>query len=127
MLFDTLKSDRIIAMKNKDEVKKNLLGCLIADSSKEDKIPEDSKVIAQIKKFIMNANDFLKLKDNPQSREEIRILESYLPKQLNEADIKTLIETNGLKTVPTIMKWFKENHNGCYDGATVSKIAKGYQ
>ena len=59
MLFEKLKNDRITAFKLKENIKKDLLGCVIGESSKDNKNPEDSKVISVIKKFIDNAKMIL--------------------------------------------------------------------
>jgi hypothetical protein len=42
MLIETIKADRLQAMKAKDELKKNLLGTLYAAAAKETKTPAPS-------------------------------------------------------------------------------------
>lgn len=134
MLFDKLKQDRIQAMKERNYIIKDLLGTLIGECSKETKEPTDDKVIATIKKFIKNTEECLKYisdsdKLNPLCKEmnELIILESYLPKQMTEEEIRgniELLKLAGNTNIGMIMKSFKDLYENEYDGATVSRIAK---
>ena len=84
-----------------------------------------------IKKFIENAKI---CKDNSKddltrftSEKEIEILSEYLPKQLTEDEIRNIIVTfidAGSRNLGDIMKHFKNNFSGQYDGGLVSSIAK---
>ena len=58
-------------------------------------------------------------------RDENVFLESYLPKMLSQEEIKAIISDQGLNDVPSGMKYFKEHHNGQYDGKLVSSLLKG--
>lgn len=139
MLIEQLKKERIEAMKAKDEIKKNLLGCVISEASKESKEPTDEKIQATIKKFIKNAEQVLiesarygALTKVGHTQNEIKILESYLPKQLTEREIIAIITALQADAVATedtlemkhIMGYFKSHYAGQYDGALVSKIVK---
>ena len=60
---------------------------------------------------------------------EMSVMEDYLPKQLSEQDIRNIItnlkaNSNTSCNMGIIMKYFKENYSGQYDGKTVSIIAK---
>ena len=59
MLIDTIREDRIKAMKARDEKKKSLLGVLVADACKDEKQPDDVTVVRFVKKFIENARENL--------------------------------------------------------------------
>lgn len=130
-LIEKIRADRIIAFKAKENIKKNLLGCLIADSCKEDKEPDDIKVLAMIKKFIEGAELVIKnSKDGDfehyKASMEIDILKTYRPCQLSEEDIRGLVNlciAEGYDLGKT-MKHFKDKFNNQYDAALVSKIAK---
>ena len=130
MLIDKLKSDRITAMKDKYDIKKNLLGCVIAEASKKDKTPSDETVISFVKKFIDNAKfniekavaDEMKVK---LAQEEIKILEEYLPRQISKEElinIFTFCCTD--MNVGQKMKYLKDTYPGMYDGKLASDIAK---
>lgn len=138
-LIKVIKQDRIQAMKDRDDVKKNLLSTLVGDATKLNKEPKDSEVIAVIRKFIKNSeitHEHLVNKQNsltPITKQmktiddEIEILNGYLPKQLNTIDIADIIKVckqNGNTTMGEIMKYFKENFEGQYNGAAVSKMIK---
>jgi len=56
--------------------------------------------------------------------EEIEYLQSLLPKQLDESDIRTIISTNKLSNIKDVMSYFKANYNGQYDSKLLSTIAK---
>ena len=137
MLFEQIKKDRITYFKQRNEnmnakVGYNVLGVLIGDATKETKEPNDEKIIALLKKFIDNAKVCIENARDDLSRltaeKEIEVLSQYLPQQLSESDIKTLIANMVVATddinIGMIMKFFKNNYAGQYDGALVSAIAK---
>lgn len=137
MLFEQIKKDRITYFKQRNEnmnakVGYNVLGVLIGDATKETKEPNDEKIIALLKKFIDNAKVCIENARDDLSRltaeKEIEVLSQYLPQQLSESDIKTLIANMVVTTdelnIGMIMRFFKNNYAGQYDGALVSAIAK---
>ena len=137
MLFEQIKKDRITYFKQRNEnmnakVGYNVLGVLIGDATKETKEPNDEKIIALLKKFIDNAKVCIENARDDLSRltaeKEIEVLSQYLPQQLSESDIKTLIANMVVATddinIGMVMKFFKNNYAGQYDGALVSAIAK---
>jgi len=137
MLINKLKEDRIkhFKLRNDDPVSRvaySVLGVLIGDATKESKEPVDEKVISLIKKFIENAKVCIDNSKESLSQynaaTEINILESYLPKQLTEDEIKHIIIVTfidlGSRNLGAIMKHFKTNFSGQYDGQMVSSIAK---
>jgi uncharacterized protein YqeY len=96
----------------------------------------DQEVQAVIKKFIKNIDEVLKVV-NPGSdqfttaQEEKILLSTFLPVQLSEADLRLIIQTVidahqlvAPKGLGVLMKELKDSHNGTYDGALASKLAK---
>jgi len=81
---------------------------------------------------IFNTNDVNELKDLIENElNEIKIIEIFLPKQLDENEttliIKDLIKENNftsLKEMGALMKIIKENYTGKIDMGLVGKIAK---
>lgn len=137
MLFEQIKKDRITYFKQRNEnmnakVGYNVLGVLIGDATKETKEPNDEKIIALLKKFIDNAKVCIENARDDLSRltaeKEIEVLSEYLPQQLSESDITALIANMVVATdeinIGMIMRFFKNNYAGQYDGALVSAIAK---
>jgi uncharacterized protein YqeY len=62
---------------------------------------------------------------------EMNVMEEYLPKQLSEQEIRDVIMGRMVQSdVPCnmgiVMKYFKENYSGQYDGKMVSAVAKTY-
>ena len=55
---------------------------------------------------------------------QINLVESYLPKQLNEDEIKNIISNLDNKDIPNIMKYFKTNYNGEVDMKLVNQLAR---
>lgn len=130
-LFDRIKDDRINAFKLKETIKRDLLGVLLGEASKEVKEPDDAKVIAAIKRLIKSCNEIididpLSVKGTAASIEK-DILESYLPKQLTEVEINDILSKvivpDANISIGEVMRYFRENHEGMYDGGLVSKLA----
>lgn len=141
MLIDTIREDRLKALKAKDEKKKNLLGVLIADACKDEKQPDDTTVIRFVKKFIENARETLRVLESgtgsPAAREdaraEIDILIEYLPSQLTGAAladaIRRVMQLEAIEPLPAnmgkVMKAMGVHHAGSYDGKEASEMVKG--
>jgi len=65
-----------------------------------------------------------------QERQEITVIERYLPKQLDESELRTAIEglvgelgLSGKKDMGRVMKELKARHGAAIDGRTASKLA----
>lgn len=139
MIFDKLKEDIKEAMKSGEILKRDLIRTLAGDCSKNDKSPSDEACIAMIKKFKKNAEETqkvlasgsdIKVNDFNKLTEEIKILESYLPKQMDENEIQLVIAAcilTGTIGMGPIQKHFKENFAGTYDGALLAKCIKEYR
>jgi uncharacterized protein YqeY len=92
----------------------------------------DGEVIAVIKKFIKGVEECLAVcKDELKItayKLELEVLLKYLPKQLTFDEMKNRIDlivaANPSAKMPDIMKYFKENHNGLYDGKVLSQLVK---
>lgn len=144
MLIQRIKEDSLQARKAGDRVRASLLITLLSEAQAVGKNagnrePTDEEVTAVIKKFIKNAEQTaadatksiaLNKMDVIQSAsEEVKTLSSYLPKQLSEDEIATII--SGLKageimepTMGNIMAYFKKMYPGQYDGALVARHAR---
>ena len=134
-LFIKIKEDRVNAFKAKEQIKKDILGVLLGEASKEVKEPDDAKVIAAIKKLIKSCNECIinseRIKDVKsfidKAEKEIEILNYYLPKQLTEVEINDILSKvivpDANISIGEVMRYFRENHEGMYDGGLVSKLA----
>lgn len=139
-ILEQIRADSVSARKSNDKLKSGLLVTLLSEAQTVGKNAgretTDEETIAVIKKFIKNSNQVAEAaRDNitaeANAYKEIEILDSYLPKQLTEDEIKVII--NGLKNptdqimgadMKSIMGYFKHMYPGRYDGATVAKYAK---
>ncbi|HEX2527075.1 MAG TPA: GatB/YqeY domain-containing protein [Geminicoccus sp.] len=95
MLFDRLKTDRLQAMKARDDVAKNLLGTLVAAAGKDDKSPDDDTVLRTIRAFLKSVEEtigHMSGRDTAVQQREKEILESYLPTMLDEAATRAAVE-----------------------------------
>ena len=142
-LLVKIKADQLAARKEQLAVKAALLTTLIGESemigkNAGNRETNDTEVVAVIKKFIKNIDETLgHLKDFPTSFDytrgvlEKQILEEYLPKQLNELELRTLIfdviavrlENSGIVVNKgTVMKELKNGYSGQYDGKLAAAI-----
>lgn len=94
MLIDTIRNDRLAAMKARDEVRKNLLGTLLTAATRETKAPDDATVVRTVRGFLKSVDEtiaLLKDRDASQQRREKEILESYLPQPLSPAELEASV------------------------------------
>lgn len=55
---------------------------------------------------------------------QIKAVEAYLPKQLSQEEIKNIIMGLEDKSVPSVMRYFKQNYQGQVDMKLVSETLK---
>jgi len=126
-LKEQISQDRIAAMKSSNKQLKDLLGTVIAESSRDENIkdqknPTDAEMITVINKFIKN----LKKCNNAV---EAEMLEKYLPQMILEGQLKVIIcdfitenKLSSKKDMGLIMKYLKEKFNGRYDAKLASEF-----
>lgn len=56
---------------------------------------------------------------------QIEVIKEYLPKLLSAEEIKAIIDTLEDKSIPSVMKYFKQNYQGKADMRLVNAIASG--
>ena len=125
-LIEKISGDFMAAYKVKDMKRKNFLGVIKSEVSKESKTPEDSYVIGKLKSMIKNAEA-----TNSLTEYELNIINEYLPIQLNEEKLSTIIkgviEKNNIsspKEMGKVMSFLKSEFDGQYDGKLAAKITK---
>lgn len=140
MLFENLQKASLEAMKQRDKVKKDILSSVISkckykivELRSENKELSDDDVLKVIEKTVKELNEEIDaFKKAPGDHEErINSLTSqreylitYLPKKLTEEEIREIINTLDDKSMPNIMKHFKQNYTNTCDMALVNKIAR---
>ncbi|MDA9034664.1 GatB/YqeY domain-containing protein [Hyphomicrobiales bacterium] len=147
MLLDIIKDDLKIAMKAKDSLVVSTLRMITSEiknieinnrSSSNPGIVDDSSIIQLLSKMIKqrkesseiykNSNrDDLEKKEN----EEIKIIQKYMPIQIDESKIDTIIleaikQTNSseIRDMGKVMSFLKENYSGQMDFGKVSGMLK---
>jgi uncharacterized protein YqeY len=115
------------AMKEKNTTKLSILRVLKSEIERNEQTSNgkvdlsDGDIVKLIKKMVEG------IKETTNNKVELAVLEDYLPKQLTEANIRNLIaeiKTMGKTEIGDIMKFFKTNYDGKYDGKLVSQLAK---
>ena len=125
-LIEKISKDFMSAYKAKDMGKKNFLGVIKTEVTKETKTPEDSYVVGKLKSMVKNAQSTNSLTDY-----ELGIINNYLPTQMTEdvlretiRDFITKEELSTMKDMGKIMGYLKSNFEGEYDGKLASTITK---
>ena len=125
-LIEKISKDFMSAYKDKDMKKKNFLGVIKTEVTKETKTPEDSYVVGKLKSMIKNAQS-----TNSLTEYELNIINNYLPTQMTEdvlretiGDFITKEELSTMKDMGKIMGYLKSNFEGEYDGKLSSTIIK---
>ena len=135
-LLQTIKNDLLDFRKEgTNKVAIALLTTLVGEASMSGfndgkRESTDAEVIAVIKKFVKGLNEVIEraeaLNVNCNNQhQELSILDLYLPKQLSEVELKTIIGLyidKGINTKGSIMKALKDQYNGQYDGKLASNI-----
>ncbi len=141
MLIDELKKAQMEALKEKNTLKRSVLQIVtgkvklaeIEKRTKNESLTDDdvllviNKVIKELDEEILafkNANRTEKVEELTLQRQ---ILEAYLPAQLTEEEIKEIINSLEDKSMPSIMKHFKQNYLGKCDMKLVNKLASEYK
>ena len=132
LLIEKIKSNQISARKARDAFTTTVLTTLLGEAEKIGKDAgnrktTDEEVVAVVKKFMKNYDEFLKVADEETKRKieaEKKILSEYLPAQMSEQQIAEIISALNLKDLGSIMKHFNSNFKGQFDGKLVSTVAK---
>lgn len=120
----TVSEDLKTAMKEKNTAKLSILRVLKSEIERNEQTSNgkielpDGDVIKIVKKLIEG------IKETTANEIEISTLENYLPKQLSETEIRSLVGMLSFNDMGAIMKHFKSMYDGRYDGKLLSTIVK---
>ncbi len=143
MLEEKILNDYKDAMKARDSLKSSVLSFLRADmlnqatAKKKNKL-DDVEVVMVIKKQIKQRQDSIeqftkggRLEMADKEKKEWEILKAYLPPELSESQIKSLIEeaiaatgSNSMKDMGRLMKELAVKIAGQADGKLVSELVR---
>lgn len=138
-LYTQIKTEQLEARKAKLQLQTNLYTTLLGEiqsattgTKNGSSEISDSEVLRVINKFIKNAKETLKLKpDNVTVSLELKILETFLPKQLSDEELKSIVLDIKSKCHSTlqpnavlgfVMKELKSNYQNQYDASKVKDI-----
>jgi uncharacterized protein YqeY len=136
MLIERIRADRLAAMKARDELRKNLLGTLVAAATKDAKVPDDAAVTRTIRSFLKSLEETIALleskgQDAGPQRAERAILEAYLPRALTQAELAASVQeiVAGLperspKAMGQVMAALKARHGDALDARAASALVK---
>ena len=142
MLKEKLMEDLKVAMRNKDEIRKNtvqMVRAAILQIEKDKGIQvEDDRILEIIAKEVKSKKDALADFEKAgrqdlieQTNQEIAILQEYLPKQLSRDEVKeevqkiiTEIGATSMKDMGAIMREAKAKMGAAADGKTINEVAK---
>ena len=126
-LQEQIKRDMVQAMKEKNTELRDFLRVVMAEFArdKKEKNLSDEKVLGILKKLSANAAEL-------NNDSEVRMLEKYLPKMLEETQIKVLVQGvitsngfSGMKDMGKAMQAIKQLPAASQiDGAISSKITR---
>lgn len=137
-VLNKIREDLLAARKSRETVTANALSALVGEAvmvgkNNGNRESTDDEVLATVRKFIKNLEETKRNlvahnKDTVVCEEEIKILSQYLPKQMNEdelrAAINSIVSENTTAGMGLIMKLLKEKYNGLYDGKLASELTK---
>jgi uncharacterized protein YqeY len=120
-LQQLIKKDLSVAIKERDENKKNTLRVVLGEFGRLDKKElSDDEVVKILKKLIKSEREVLEQKKETADSAFIGIVENYLPKMASEAEISSWIRENvefsqfknKMQAMGVIMKHFGATADG---------------
>jgi uncharacterized protein YqeY len=124
--------EKIITYRNTHKESRVILGIVLAEISRDEELnsklntkdprnPSDSDVIRIIKGIITDNNKCVATKE---LEDENLLLNLFLPTQLSKEEISDIITEQCFTSIGVCMAYFKANHEGLFEGKTVSGIYK---
>lgn len=134
-IIDTIRAVSLAERKARNAVNAASLSTLLGEIENLAKAGKgelnDAVVVTVVKKFIKNIGETMAVATHPAVQEALKLehelYAQFLPKQLSEDELKTLIDrfvAEGAKDVGDAMKRLKLEFAGTYDGAVASKLLK---
>ncbi len=137
-LKEKIQKDFIAAFKMGAEgrLKKDLLGVIKSAITAEEQKPNakavrDVEVMAILKSIRKGIKEVVDLSNTPESIAELAIVDSYLPQQMSEEEIRNAVEqviseigATSPAEMGKVMGGFNSKFTGKADGKTVSNIVK---
>lgn len=141
MLVDELKKASVQALRDHNENARNILGVVLnkiklAEINKRAEKQEltDADVVVVLQKTARELEEerqgYEKAGNAARAQtiaEQAGLVDGYLPKMMSDAEIKKIIEALPDRSVPAVMRHFKENYAGKCEMRLVQQVLKGMQ
>ena len=121
---EQIRYDLKQAMLSKNVEVKDLLRVVLAEFSRVGKELTDEEAIKELTKLSKNAKEM-------KNDGEVAILATYLPSQMDEAELEKIIQNcitfnsySTMKDMGKVMGYLKKTHDGTYDGKMASVLVK---
>lgn len=138
MTYEQIQKELVVAMKEKNKVKKSVLADVkttalnIAIEEKHKENVTEENVLAAMKKYQKMCQQ--QIDTCPANRPDLMeafqacmaCIKEYLPKQMTEEEINAILATVEPKTMPEAMKIFTQAFKGQVDMKLVNKLASEY-
>lgn len=138
MILDAIKQANIEAIKTKDQTARALYSVLLNKIKLEEinkrqagaelSDGDVAAILQKASKELCEERDNYIKAANPQMAEQIAkqisLIEQYLPKMLSREEIKNIILSLPDKSIPVVMKHFKQNYQGACDMRLVGEVLK---
>ncbi len=130
-LQQTIKKDLAAAMKARDEARKNAIRVIMGEFARaEGKELTDDEAVRILKKLAKSERETMEQTKSTGDNEYLQIIESYLPRTADEAEIRAWIDANidfsqfknKMQAMRPIMAHFGANA----EGETVKKVLQTY-
>jgi uncharacterized protein YqeY len=113
---------QIIDFRKQNPETRTILGVVLGEFERKEKEKDrtigeitDAEAVVIIKKLIDSNIQCNELEEN-------KILEKFIPQQLTDEQIESIIRRERFDSIKDCMQFFKESYAGLYNGKTVSKI-----
>ncbi len=138
MILDDIKKANIEALKAKSSNARAVYGVVMTKAmletvKKREKNEEltDADMVAILQKTIKELTDeqdsYKKVGNTEQANlieQQKNTIEVFLPKMMSDEEIEKVISSLDDKSIPTVMKHFKQNYAGKVDMSRVSQVLK---
>lgn len=134
MLYERVRAEMQTARLAKESDKVLILSTFLGELSANAKIVNgvksvsDEEVVQLAKKFIKGLDELLSNDSgNQKALFEKSVLSAFIPTQLSEEQLTTIIKdivSNGATNMGAVMKELKQSHDGKYDGRLASGLVK---
>jgi uncharacterized protein YqeY len=127
----TVKKDLAAAMKARNEARKNALRVVMGEFARaEGKELTDDEAIRILKKLAKSGRETIEQSKSTGDAEYLEIIESYLPRAADEAEIRAWIDVNidfsQFKNKMQAMRPIMTHFGSSAEGDTVKKILQTY-